>query len=274
MEANAADPGKEQRLGALREALDIPAAEPSFLRLLKRQPVIMLLGLCSGVVLLLAGVTGMFLAAEEERVRQALEQAVLVQAEANAAAANIQLSPTTRPANKNPEQPSALSIGSSLNDRENEGRPARSSEVDLTETQPAQSAPQPNQRTGESPQTTTPVKTQPAAQSAQPAAPKPEGQLPWQTGQTAAPPPEEAPKPLVEESELTTGGTIEDLVADVFDDNDEQLHQQAVLKGLGPVDIDELAALLQKVKGDLLFGERRIIEAGAAENHKQETVTR
>jgi hypothetical protein len=63
-------------------------------------------------------------------------------------------------------------------------------------------------------------------------------------------------------------------VADVFDDNDEQLHQQAVLKGLGPVDIDELAALLQKVKGDLLFGERRIIEAGAAENHKQETVTR
>lgn len=288
MEANADGPAKEQRLKALREALSIPSAEPSFWQLMRRQPMIMFLGLAAGVILLLAGVLGMFLATEEDRVRQVIEQAIFVQAQAYTAVTQAPAPLPLRAANEDQERGAVFSPADpNPADRRRRARPASEAETaEESPAQPANGGQQPEQST---PQTAAQTQAQPvalaanipqnpAAQPAQPATAQQGGQQPQQAAQAApvaAPKPEDAPPPLVDEKELTADGTsIGDLIADVFDDSDEQLHQEALLKGLGPVDLDDLLKLLYQVKNDLRAGGLQATGLVTAEKNRQEAMIR
>jgi hypothetical protein len=230
----------------------------------------------------------MFLATEEDRVRQVIEQAIFVQAQAYTAVTQAPAPLPLRAANEDQERGAVFSPADpNPADRRRRARPASEAETaEESPAQPANGGQQPEQST---PQTAAQTQAQPvalaanipqnpAAQPAQPATAQQGGQQPQQAAQAApvaAPKPEDAPPPLVDEKELTADGTsIGDLIADVFDDSDEQLHQEALLKGLGPVDLDDLLKLLYQVKNDLRAGGLQATGLVTAEKNRQEAMIR
>ncbi|MFZ0545846.1 MAG: hypothetical protein WAM60_10440 [Candidatus Promineifilaceae bacterium] len=289
MEANTNGEVEAQRLATLREDLGISSTEPSFWQLLKNQPMIVLLGLTAGVFLLVAGVLGMFVANEEERVRQAVEKAVLAQAQARVGIVNAPATLPTRPGVEYQEAEGPPTADNTApNGVETEARSARAAREEAQETQPGQ-APNAAQQQGQQQPaqngngTGTQPNQAPAAQAeagtrpnqAQPQQngqqPQQNGQQPQQNGQQPGQPPTPQPQdpaqpPANEEAQNSPLGNIEDLVAELFDDNEEMLHQQALLVGLGPVDTDELVRMLFQVRESLHSSERRQPESVGTES--------
>lgn len=256
MEAQTADPEAQQKAVALRQVLALPPVEQSLLDTLLAQKAFV--GTLVLGALLLLGAVGVaaFPIVRRIRLRPPVEEADEAEEAVNATVA------------ESPEQVDSEqteTAAASATSPQNAGQQPQAAEA----AQPSQQIPdqpsenaEPQQEQSQNtttppPQAAAPPENQPAVQSEEESSQEPSQSSP-QPQSTGEQPLEEEEKSFLPEEEEDS---IEDILTNVFDEEEELIRYEVLLKGLDDVRASDMAAMSERVAKQLRSTRKRNVHS-------------